>query len=934
MRRRGLVIAGAILAIIAIVVAWRCTARDRETASTHAPRDAARLPLDRRAQPHGSIAGTVRDDRDAPLAGARVCAASTKTDDRRCVASDPRGAYRLGDLAPATYTIHASARTFLPGSTDVTLSAGEHRSGADLVLARGGVEVTGTVTDISGGPIAHARVWSPTTTGDADGETDDAGRFSLWVPRGKLAIYASADGYAPAREDGSAPGTIDLQLTPESSIAGVVVDAKTGEPRGDVHVTAEPVEPRSFAHDHADVTDASGHFRITRLLPGRYALVATATDGFGRSDGSVLAALAQQVDGVVVKLHAAYQIAARIDAGDTPCPGAWFTIRRDASSDEVDGTSHRVGDLHVIDGVVPGRYVVRVRCPGHVHAASAPELVIEHADRTDLRWTVEPGATIAGHIRRRDGTPVTGAVVTSSARAPIAIDASGSRTATSDATGGYALTGLPRGSYRLRVTSTAGTAPPIDVELTGPTLAQDVVLDEGGTIRGVVVDARGAPMPRLEVTATRGSSLDPDPAYTDDTGAFTIAGVASGDYVVTAARRSTVLHRPGAPEGEPGERVHVTSPQAASVRLVVEAETLAIRGSVRDAAGAPIADAWITIARETGTAAASTYWDLDARPVLARTNGTFELGGLAAGFYTVRAFRKGGGDAIAEHVPAGGTTTLQLATAGSIAGTITLATGAPADDLSITVRSDAGFRRVERFYGTDGRYAVRDLPEGMFEVAVEAPTGRGAITTELVAGQQRTGVDLRLQALVTLTGTLVERASDRPVVGIRMRAEPVIGTAPARSLAADEPRATTDDGGHFAIDRVPAGATKLVGLPRDPRARWQFERTVRIPDDAPATYDLGKLPVVLPRVEPGAPVGKLGARFTHDDGRITVAWIDPKGAAAKTALRVGDVVTAVDRIGVVAPDDGLFEPLIAAPPGTTLELLLASGNAVQIVLAP
>ena len=38
------------------------------------------------------------------------------------------------------------------------LAAGEDKSGVDVELTHGGAEITGTVVDVSGGPIAHAEV--------------------------------------------------------------------------------------------------------------------------------------------------------------------------------------------------------------------------------------------------------------------------------------------------------------------------------------------------------------------------------------------------------------------------------------------------------------------------------------------------------------------------------------------------------------------------------------------------------------------------------------------------------------------------------------------------------------------------------------------------------------------------------------------------------
>src|SRR5207302_6384307 len=130
--------------------------------------------------------------------------------DPRCAFSDDRGHYRIGELFAAEIRVAAMAKPYIPAEyhpdgdrhrTTFELRAGEHRGGVDLVLAKGGVEITGTVADITGGPIAHAFVRAHEGGWSSDGdfpalETDEAGKFSLWVRPGEVEVKAVADGYA------------------------------------------------------------------------------------------------------------------------------------------------------------------------------------------------------------------------------------------------------------------------------------------------------------------------------------------------------------------------------------------------------------------------------------------------------------------------------------------------------------------------------------------------------------------------------------------------------------------------------------------------------------------------------------------------------------------------------------------------------------------
>ena len=152
----------------------------------------------------GSISGSVVDSGKRPIANARVCVdpysaelPDELTHDAICIATDAAGAYKFDKLYAAHYTAAAGAKGFRPEvfhpkgdrhKQSFELKAGEAKTGVDFVLREGGAEVTGTVLDISGGPIAHAQVrarsglWgegerSPTV------ETDDKGELSAVDPR-------------------------------------------------------------------------------------------------------------------------------------------------------------------------------------------------------------------------------------------------------------------------------------------------------------------------------------------------------------------------------------------------------------------------------------------------------------------------------------------------------------------------------------------------------------------------------------------------------------------------------------------------------------------------------------------------------------------------------------------------------------------------------
>src|SRR5690349_14548590 len=80
--------------------------------------------------------------------------------EKRVVAvTDDTGAWTAANVHPGDYVMTATAPGLLPGQRDdVSLAPRANKTGLDLALVAGGYTVSGTISDIGGGPIAEARV--------------------------------------------------------------------------------------------------------------------------------------------------------------------------------------------------------------------------------------------------------------------------------------------------------------------------------------------------------------------------------------------------------------------------------------------------------------------------------------------------------------------------------------------------------------------------------------------------------------------------------------------------------------------------------------------------------------------------------------------------------------------------------------------------------
>ncbi len=988
MNRRRLAIAVAALAVLAALAAWwklhsgagadDADERSAAGAGTRA-RDreqAAGRRIDVATVARGAIAGTVRDPQGAAIAGAQVCARGRSQHlsdedlrEPRCGETGADGRYRLGGLLPARYSVHASAPGFTPASYrganrshDLPLTAGQERGGIDIVLRPGGVELVGTVKDIGGGPVEGAWVYVLAMAWEGVSATAHArsgadGSFRVWVAPGQVHISARADGYADGREAARAPGRATVLLTPESVLAGRVVEAGSGAAVAGARVTVgDDGGPFAAGEDSlpdvqaAAVTDDDGRFRIARLPPGRYKPAARADRGHGQARHSVLLGLGQTATDVVIEIHPAVQVTGRVVAADrTPCAEGLVDLFDQKTERRAGGM---IEDGRVaIDAVLPGSYEVRVWCRGFRPEEEYPDLAVAAAPVPEQTWTVRSGGRIRGTVRSSAGAPAAQVGVTVRLQGEQRRPMDAWRWAHSDADGAFEVAGLHPGSYKVGLESSepaAGGSQVVTVADGGESTVE-LVVAEGGSLAGEVVDERGRPVAGAGVQAM--STTIPwsgdHGAQTADDGTFAIGRLRPGPHRVVAHRPGgwEQLRAPGQSDDEAeGEKVTVVAGQTARVRMVVESPSGVIRGRVVDGQGAPITDAFVDAARQSESATAAEgqarhaiRWSWSRDPALTDTDGAFTLDKLTPGTYTVRAFRRGGGEALAEGVAVGGSVTLTIRRTGSVSGTAR-AGGGPPETLTVALRDrKTGFARSETFFRTGGQFAMRDLPAGSFEVAVRAAEGNGRAEVVLAEGQDLTGVTVALEASATLTGRVVSLSDGSPIPGCLIHVEGLQGASGGRTFTDKNPMSGAD--GRFEVKNAPAGRVEVTAFPLDQES-GHFMGRRRVTVEGGRMNDIGDLRVPRRRLKASEPRGDIGFELKQtppdadpDKETLTVALVRPDGPAAGSGLRPGDVIVSVDGVEVRG-DLTLYWSMTTVPPGTALTLGLESGASARITAGP
>ena len=230
-------------------------------------------------------------------------------------------------------------------------------------------------------------------------------------------------------------------------------------------------------------------------------------------------------------------------------------------------------------------------------------------------WEVAPGATIRGKLVTKSGDAVADAPIWAVSTGGAARAKTGWASDRSAQDGAYELDGIRAGAYKLQVSTERGLPPAegykVDVA-EGAKVDKDLVLDDGGKISGTVVDETGKPRRRRRRSSRARSPrerlvLNFSRSKSDAAGNFTVEGVRPGDYrVIATLGWRDELRKPGSTDdAKQGERRHREAERdGAPVHLVVESRANSITGTVLDADGKPVSDAYLSSARESDAAGA------------------------------------------------------------------------------------------------------------------------------------------------------------------------------------------------------------------------------------------------------------------------------------------------------------------------------------------
>jgi hypothetical protein len=806
---------------------------------------------------------SLKDELDAPIAGGTIEAAGD---------GDPLpvGQRTLGDgrahvdrLGPGPWHLTASA----PGFEDAIGRADRDGEVVTMTLRKLGA-ITVHVIDAGGQPAGHARiaVAGATLWPARLAEADDGGNLRIGsLAAGTFALRATRDAAVSPIEVGVTLGrgeekSVELRLGPGRFVGVFVTDGESDDadpvPGARVTLAEGGLSPFPFEA----TTDKRGRARLGPIAPGAATLSARA-DGFVPR-GAVAVGDPPPPESRVVLVHAASLTGRVVDVRGDPVDGATIEI---AGTDLAGGPVFQdprralfqsahfdamlagpapllpAGELGVVPGPVPP-----VPLAGLAPAAVAlPDTAAAGGGSGDP-WVTRDDGTFRAY-------PVSPGRIRAVVHHPQYVEAESEFVSLSPGGEGHV----------------------------------EIVLHEGGTLEGRVLDARDRPVAgaRIVASATRGSLEKTTRSATDGTFAFAALpesvtlGASAGDDETSEVRTTVTI-----PEG---------GRQEVTLHLPEAREALPL--TVVDERGGPVGTVQVTAVSLAPDSPfrATAFTDANGEASIPHGRGLPLRVEVRA---PSRAPKVVVTDAATDALR------IELGAAESASGQVVTARGRDAiAGADVTLYTDLGARRARTDAG--GAFTLSDLAPGDARLRVTAPGVAPvsmAVTIPDTNGRRPFAMSrIEMAAEGIVEGTVVD-SSDAPVVGARVAEDHVptwlvVGASPAGF-------ATTDGRGKFHLGGLPDGPVTLEAYAPDlGRART----TVAV--QAGRTTDrvrlaLGAEPGASP--DPGAAASvavTLGE--TAAPVEVVIASVADGSEAERAGLAPGDVLVAVDGAAVASIEE-------------------------------
>jgi protocatechuate 3,4-dioxygenase beta subunit len=457
------------------------------------------------------------------------------------------GSFELS-IGPGSWNVRATADGYRPADvSNIDLDAGETKEGVEIALNRGG-GLTGHVVDNRGNPVSGANVACCSAGGGGGfggggassgptATTDGDGRFQLdGLSAGHVTLTVSSSDYVTASRDVDPAATPDVTLSVSTGaeITGAVVSGNSNSPISGSSVSLVPEGDSGTATGSMQnaQSDGNGGFHFDHLAAGRYRLTAQ-TKTASSTPQDLVVADGQPMDGVRVTVASGSEI----DGVVTGLPsGQLGGVNVSATSTGFQSSVTTSDDGHFTIANAPSG-VVRITASTTMPSVRTVAKTVEIGDDgspASVEMGFDGASRLSGNVTQ-GGKPVTQFAISATPHPP---DGSGRRyTAMSDGTGHYEIDNMMDGGYDVVV---SGSDSPYRTTLTVSGDTNGDIAMPATTVSGTVTDSSsGAPLEGASVQAETGSESTAQSVHrtvTDSTGAYTLSGLDSGTYQVSARK--------------------------------------------------------------------------------------------------------------------------------------------------------------------------------------------------------------------------------------------------------------------------------------------------------------------------------------------------------------------------------------------------------------
>jgi len=479
-------------------------------------------------------------------------------------------------------------------------------------------------------------------------------------------------------------------------VAGTVLSAATGQPLKKARVTLA-AQDEDQAQPLVSVTDASGHFGIERIRPGRYTVlvervgyVSQAYDQDQPDKPGAILTLEQgkKVTDMLFRLRNAGVISGRVtDEDGEPAQDVLVEVLQRVYSEGKpvigavqDAKTNDLGEYRVY-GLSPGRYYVRAsNGPGpeemfvgkagpQATAGYAPTFYPGTTDPTQAgALDVKAGDEVSGiditlstnrtyHVRGHVLNPLTSSPaeinVTLFPRGESAMSAPDMRGAQTDPTtgafdiarvspGSYVLTAMWPDEGRMRTATQDVDVQNANVDDVSIVLARGADISGRVSVEGKVDGQADGGRTRMVVTLTQRGRMfagDSEASVKSD-GSFLLSGVSDGNYMIHVGSSCSACYVKSVTAGGGdilGQGIQVSGAVGpSSVDIVYSSHTAKVSGVVTRDDGSPAAGALVVLVPD------EPFRGYDDRYQTASTDqyGAFTMSGVAPGSYSAYAWER------------------------------------------------------------------------------------------------------------------------------------------------------------------------------------------------------------------------------------------------------------------------------------------------------